>query len=1161
MELSAKSTLLEDDNIAHCNSSERPPLNMAFQKDVDDLKGHIQPPIQPKEDEIYDKRLHENTDLPHYNLPENDNEMDRKKTSKFVSQYGDYSNSSKESQNISEQVPSIPSVCKINSSSTTTLMTYPTTAAESYNLCTMERSRFSNPDSITNNANVITSLTNNRQRSTDIDNIDVISIKQPTILRDDTNVCLEPTNLQNQRHVIKETVFSSEIHSIEYDSSLIAKSERQKEDESYVNKREELEKIESSVSVVSSNLATSSTNYVHSAIKPDVLRPLSVDPAKTKDIQYKYIEAINSPKREEMVVFDDIGDIDLRYISNVTSSNRVSAAESNLLQQRRQQEPNNNCDVNVTYDLIQGTFPPPSVSGLVVRTPDADLVTNDDTHQTVDVRALKGSIDNLYLGEEASASLPSKNQNTSILNSSPVDDAMPRENKVDVDPATRTDLNQCYPFSVINAGKMGVGIVEIAQYEGSPRRYRPRISAEVTSNASVSSGDDGLLPPTQIIMEHEPSPFLIHSPLKENTTNIDPSNVKKQVQNKSAEEHRYNIVNTEEHKNIAPSNVKKQVQNKSAEEVLRFDNVKLISRADDVGTVSMTGKQKPPSLCGEITVLAKETSSIPPLTKSDFDFRYEFSETRKVLDEFFNKAENEYSPCTNLNFPTVKGNGTELVNIVGSDKEYIKSDNTQHEEGSMNEFNDLNYTLRRFSPNTIVGSTAVGQRLAGTDEEELIKNAVITSSSTNCSSKVNVKYLTTNYVEVSDILQNISNDTPSYSSSNLMGSVEDAALSLNSTINRSGNTKNELCEEYHENSKELIQIPSNTYHTQQQIGNTNLEIATTPSSSTASSIGTHIMSSSIVSPSSSLPVTVGFPSEANPSNISLLTLPTASNNHQITNSLITNAPLSQTSEMNRSNPNIQNAQEVKRDGSQTTEMQHQRDAAFVMSNNPTQSASGSDMKQVEVSNIGCGLIANSTQQQPPPQCATALVGDTRLNVATHYSTALNLDHQQRSSYNTTDVMALSIDDSARDTETNHRYDSKSNIRLDCSSQETMKICSIPNSSLFSSNKDVGTPPSSNISNDPFNVAGFGAEKGIHNVGNVVMVSNNLANSSIIESRNFTLSPETTDCDSADLESEVSLNEGSYHSSGPKFHTAMPILEDGLSSGHASDLEDDVIYSR
>ena len=69
-----------------------------------------------------------------------------------------------------------------------------------------------------------------------------------------------------------------------------------------------------------------------------------------------------------------------------------------------------------------------------------------------------------------------------------------------------------------------------------------------------------------------------------------------------------------------------------------------------------------------------------------------------------------------------------------------------------------------------------------------------------------------------------------------------------------------------------------------------------------------------------------------------------------------------------------------------------------------------------------------------------------------------------------------------------------------------------------------------------------------------------AHASVI-ANDFTLSPEMTDCDSADLESEMSINEGSYHSSGPRMHTSMPVLEDGLSSGHASDLEDDVIYSR
>ena len=51
-------------------------------------------------------------------------------------------------------------------------------------------------------------------------------------------------------------------------------------------------------------------------------------------------------------------------------------------------------------------------------------------------------------------------------------------------------------------------------------------------------------------------------------------------------------------------------------------------------------------------------------------------------------------------------------------------------------------------------------------------------------------------------------------------------------------------------------------------------------------------------------------------------------------------------------------------------------------------------------------------------------------------------------------------------------------------------------------------------------------------------------------RNFTLSPETTDCDSNDVESVVSL-EGSMNSGG-RLMSSMPVLEDGLSSGHSSD---------
>lgn len=62
---------------------------------------------------------------------------------------------------------------------------------------------------------------------------------------------------------------------------------------------------------------------------------------------------------------------------------------------------------------------------------------------------------------------------------------------------------------------------------------------------------------------------------------------------------------------------------------------------------------------------------------------------------------------------------------------------------------------------------------------------------------------------------------------------------------------------------------------------------------------------------------------------------------------------------------------------------------------------------------------------------------------------------------------------------------------------------------------------------------------------------------IDDARKFTLSPETTDCDSNEIESELSM-EGSLHSSS-KMASCMPILEDGLSSGipsSDSELEED-----
>lgn len=69
-------------------------------------------------------------------------------------------------------------------------------------------------------------------------------------------------------------------------------------------------------------------------------------------------------------------------------------------------------------------------------------------------------------------------------------------------------------------------------------------------------------------------------------------------------------------------------------------------------------------------------------------------------------------------------------------------------------------------------------------------------------------------------------------------------------------------------------------------------------------------------------------------------------------------------------------------------------------------------------------------------------------------------------------------------------------------------------------------------------------------------------SNIQQSKNFTLSPETTDYDSncGDLDSEISLkydfsltNDSGLPDTG-RLYSSMPVLEDGLSSGHASESE-------
>ena len=269
-----------------------------------------------------------------------------------------------------------------------------------------------------------------------------------------------PSPYQQQQgpcKVLKETVFSSEIHSIEYNSPMASMA---------------------SLSSGSSNDSPKvSARHVHGPLQYIANRPMG---AKNINVD------------TGVVVFDDIKD----------------------------------CDVNVTYDLIEGEFPPPNISGLIVRDPN-DLLTSDDL---------------------------------------PV-----RVNRSDDDVDGQSQAS--------SGGSKIIGDITIAEYEGSPRRYRPR--------AGGSGGPDqpegGA--PTKPVMTKRPLKLpgfpqrVLPQPELVEATASEPNKVEP----------------------IEPE-----------EELLKFE--------DDQAS------SEPPTSASEVK-------------SDDYDskMRYEFSETRKVLDEFFHK--------------------------------------------------------------------------------------------------------------------------------------------------------------------------------------------------------------------------------------------------------------------------------------------------------------------------------------------------------------------------------------------------------------------------------------------------------------------------------------------------------------------------------------------
>merc|ERR1719400_2522420 len=119
----------------------------------------------------------------------------------------------------------------------------------------------------------------------------------------------------------------------------------------------------------------------------------------------------------------------------------------------------------------------------------------------------------------------------------------------------------------------------------------------------------------------------------------------------------------------------------------------------------------PPQGTGEVmaTTSSLTRAHIPPGSQDQsYDYRYEFSETRKVLEEFF-KAENEFPASSSPPMGLQQGGpGLQPHNPQSIHTAY------RTPQGA----NDLDYSLKRHAGNSYVGS-----RLADADDD--IVSAVI----------------------------------------------------------------------------------------------------------------------------------------------------------------------------------------------------------------------------------------------------------------------------------------------------------------------------------------------------------------------------------------------------------------------------------------------------
>jgi hypothetical protein len=198
-----------------------------------------------------------------------------------------------------------------------------------------------------------------------------------------------------------------------------------------------------------------------------------------------------------------------------------------------------------------------------------------------------------------------------------------------------------------------IGGITIAEYDGSPRRYRPRGSNETASNASSNSdvskasgggggGSGSVAKVSAAGRAARPGLRMPGFPQR-----VLPASEAATASTSSLD--------------ASPVSLKKEVRAEAAnpveeEELLKFDDIPAAAAQSVTSSVTSPATHD-----------AKKSDAAEPSRKNvseDFDLRYEFSETRKVLEEFFQTS-----------------------SVAKGDDDHADKD-----------FNELEYTLRRRSP-------------------------------------------------------------------------------------------------------------------------------------------------------------------------------------------------------------------------------------------------------------------------------------------------------------------------------------------------------------------------------------------------------------------------------------------------------------------------------